>query len=91
MRRVALASSKVLQPTGTEPYMTEYGYSIGPPPEIQDGGGDGDLNDDETVYEIDKVISAERIGNIYKCSSPRRTQSMCPHKIKCVASYQYDS
>lgn len=29
-------------------------------------GGDGDLEDDETVYEIDKVVSAERIGNRYK-------------------------
>ena len=68
MRRVAVAHPSEHGPTGMEPYMTEYGYTSDRPQPIVARSPDGEavVPDDTTLYEIEKIIRAERIGNRYK-------------------------
>ena len=69
MRRVAVARADEHGPTGHEPYMTEYGLAAERlTPSGQPATADGDVigQDDDEVYEIDKIVSAERIGVRYR-------------------------
>ena len=70
LRRVSVAHADEHGPAGDEPVVTEYGLALptqqhaanAPPSPIDIG----DNPDDEESYEIDRVVSAERIGNRYK-------------------------
>ena len=67
MRRVAVAHEDEHGPTGFEPYMTEYGYAMGKPQLTSTDGADGDVGGtDETLYDIERIVRADRIGNMYK-------------------------
>ena len=67
MRRVAVAHEDEHGPTGFEPYMTEYGYAVGKPKLISTDEADGDVGGaDETLYDIERIVRADRIGNLYK-------------------------
>ena len=67
MRRVAVAHEDEHGPTGFEPYMTEYGYAMGKPRLSGTDGADGDVGGtDEVLYDIERIVRADRIGNLYK-------------------------
>ena len=67
MRRVAVAHEDEHGPTGFEPYMTEYGYAMGKPQLINHNGADGDVDStDNNLYIIERIVRAERIGNLYR-------------------------
>ena len=66
-RQVAVAHEDEHDPTGFEPYMTEYGYAMGKPQLANTDGADGDVGgSDETLYDIERIVRADRIGNMYK-------------------------
>jgi len=67
MRRVAVAHEDEHGPTGLEPYMTEYGYAMGKPQLVNIDVTDGDVESpDDDIYIIERIVRAERIGNLYK-------------------------
>jgi len=67
MRRVAVAHADEHGPTGLEPYMTEYGYTNVKPGLPCTPGADGDITlDDDELYDIERIVRAERIGNRYR-------------------------
>ena len=63
MRRVSVARSDEHGPTGDEPYLTDSGIAVRKP-----SGKDavGEEAADTEVYEIDRIVKADRIGNRYK-------------------------
>ena len=69
MRRVCVARDNEHGPTGDEPYLTEHGLAASPE-QTQSATGEktsGDLDgDSEEVYDIERVVRADRVGNRYK-------------------------
>jgi hypothetical protein len=65
MRRVSVARPDEHGPTGDEPYITESGLAISRPG-ITSTEPNGGLDSDETEYEIERVLNAQRIGGKYK-------------------------
>ena len=68
MRRVCVANPNEHGPTGYEPYMTDKGYRLHGGDDSEPAKAtDGDLEEpDDEVYEIDRIVSADRIGNRYR-------------------------
>ena len=65
MRRVSVARPDEHGPTGDEPYITESGLAISRPGNTSTEPNGG-LDSDETEYEIERVLNAQRIGGKYK-------------------------
>ena len=63
MRRVSVAHDNIHEPTGYEPYMTEYGLTT--TNLSGEGPTDEDLADVDT-FEIESIVRADRIGRDYK-------------------------
>ena len=66
MRRVCVAHPDEHGPDGTEPYMMESGFAVRKPPDPDRTEPDGDLDGDDSIYDIERVVRAERVGNRYR-------------------------
>ena len=66
MRRVCIARSDEHGPEGHEPYITESGLAVSQPTVTDEAHPDGDLDTNDDIYEIDKVLYAIKVGNRYR-------------------------